>query len=92
MSTSDLLRESHKKALDARQKMLDVRPKDAIPPLPDRILPDHTGCLHYFETAAHLYLMAAGAYSAGDLITGHTYELSAYQYLMLGQTCAEQTA
>ena len=92
MGTYDVLREARQKALDARGQMLDVRPEEAIPPLPDSIFPDPARCLHYFETATHLYFKAAAAYSAGDFMTGHTYELWAYQYLMLAQTCEEQTA
>jgi hypothetical protein len=84
------LSEAHKKALEARQKMLDARPKDIIPPLPDKIVPDHTHCVHYFESAARHYLVAQGAYSAGDMVTGHMYEVFAYQDMMLGQACEAQ--
>jgi hypothetical protein len=85
------LSEAHQKALEARRKMLDARPKETVPPLPDRIVPDHANCLHYFETASFLYSMATAAYAAGDVITGQAYELLAYQHLMLGQACVEQT-
>jgi hypothetical protein len=51
----------------------DARPKDTIPPLPERIVPDHTNCLIYFQTAAHFYSLAAQAYSVRDLVTGQTF-------------------
>lgn len=85
------LSKAHQKALEARRKMLDVRPKDRMPPLPDSIVPDRTNCLQYFQIAGDIYFMAAEAYSAGDVITGHTYELWAYQYIMLGQACERET-
>jgi hypothetical protein len=34
-------------------------------------------------------VMAANAYSAGDLFTGHMYEVRAYEYIRLGQACEE---
>lgn len=86
------LDEARKKALEAREKMLDARPKDATPPLPDKIVPDHTHCVHYFESAARHYLVAQRAYSAGDLVTGQMYEVFAYRDMLLGQACLEQSA
>jgi hypothetical protein len=85
------LDEARKKALEAREKMLDARPKDIIPPLPDKIVPDHTHCVHYFESAARHYLVAQSAYSASDLVTGQMYEVFAYQDMLLGQACEEQS-
>jgi hypothetical protein len=72
--------------------MLSVRTEVAIPPLPDSAIPDLASCLHYFETAGQLDFLTAQAYSAGDMITGHTHEIWAYQYLLLGQTCQAQIA
>ena len=92
MSSYASLDEARQKALEARKKMLGVRPEEAIPPLPDSAIRDFTSCLHYFETAGQLYLLAAEAYAAGDIVAGHTYELWAYQYLLLGQTCQAQIA
>jgi hypothetical protein len=91
MSNDAALDEAQEKALEARQKMLDARPKDTIPPLPDRIVPDRTICLTYFQTAATLYSMAAEAYSRGDVAAGQMVEFSAYQHMLLGQACVAQT-
>ena len=90
MSSNAGVNEAHQKALEAREKMLDARPKETIPPLPERMIPDPTNCLVYFETAAHFYSKAAAAYSAGDVVTGQMLELWAYQYMMLGQVCVAQ--
>jgi hypothetical protein len=84
------LSEAHQKALEARKKMLDARPKDTMSPLPDKIVPEHAICFHYFETAAFLYAVAANAYSVGNFVAGQMYEASAYQHLLLGQACKEQ--
>jgi hypothetical protein len=83
--------EAHQKALEARTKMLDVRPKDTIPPLPDSTVSDVANCAQYFQTAGTLYALAAQAYASGDVITGHTYELWAFQHLAIGQACEEAT-
>jgi hypothetical protein len=85
------LSEAHQKALEAREKMLDARPKDTIPPLPERIIPDRTNCFIYFQTAVHFYSLATQAYSAGDVVTGQMFELWAYQHMTLGQACEAQT-
>jgi hypothetical protein len=86
------LDEARKKALEAREKMLNARPKDTtIPPLPDKIVPDHTHCLHYFESAVLHYGVAERAYAAGDFVTGHMYEAFAYQDMLLGQACVDQS-
>jgi hypothetical protein len=71
--------------------MLEARPKESILPLPDSATPTETICSTYFDAAADLYLLAARAYSAGDEISGRTYELWAYQYLALGQACEAAT-
>ncbi|HEY7013247.1 MAG TPA: hypothetical protein VH480_10850 [Streptosporangiaceae bacterium] len=86
-----LVSEAHQKALEARTNMLDVRPKDTIPPLPDGTVSDTANCAQYFQTAGALYALAAQAYGKGDVITGHTYELWAFQHLALGQACEEAT-
>ncbi len=90
MSSDAALNEVHQKALEARQKMLDARPKDTIPPLPERIIPGPTNCFIYFEMAAHFYSRAAAAYSSGDVATGQIFEFWAYQHMLLGQACAAQ--
>jgi hypothetical protein len=84
-----LVSEAHQKALEARTNMLDVRPKDTIPPLPDGTI--SANCAQYFQTAGTLYALAAQAYGSGDEITGLTYELWAFQHLALGQACEEAT-
>jgi hypothetical protein len=75
------LSEARQKALEARKKMLDARPKDAISPLPDKIVPDHTNCVHYFETAAYHYLprrnLDAGC-AGGRLPRSGTVRISSY--------------
>jgi hypothetical protein len=81
--------EAHEKALEARQKMLDVRPKDTIPPLPEGIDRSHANCSQYFQVAAVLYGLSAQAYASGDEATGHLYELWAFQHIMIGQACEE---
>jgi hypothetical protein len=91
MSSMTSLSEAHQEALEARKKMLDARAKDTMPPLPDKIVPQHAICIQYFKTAAFLYGVAANAYSAGDFVLGQMYEASAYQHLLLGQACMEQT-
>ena len=90
MSSDDLPRETRQKALEARKKMLDVRPKDSTPPLPETIVPGGVDCSAYYRVAAELYVRAAEAYSAGDVVTGHTFELWAHQYILFGQTCEAQ--
>jgi hypothetical protein len=84
------LSEASRKALEARSRMLNVRPKDAIPPLPERIGGERVNCLQYFEIAAILYSKAAEAYSMGDIANGQVYELWAYQHMLVGQACQEQ--
>jgi len=83
--------EAHQKALEERTKMLGVRPKDTIPPLPDKTV-SAANCAQYFQIAGDLYALAAQAYANGDVITGHTYELWAFQHLAIGQTCEEAIA
>jgi hypothetical protein len=87
----DALSTAHRNAMEARQQMLDARPKDTIPPLPDSVVPKESNCSTYFQTAADLYMLAARAYANGDVISGHTYELWAYQHLVLGQVCEART-
>jgi hypothetical protein len=86
-----LVGEAHQKALEERTKMLDVRPKDTIPPLPDRTVADAANCAQYFQIAGDLYNLAAQAYANGDVTTGQTYELWAFQHLAIGQACEEAT-
>lgn len=76
---------------EARRKMLDTRPKDTIPPLPDSASPSQATCAMYFETAAFLYTMAQQAYATGDFHAALTYELYAFQYNLLGQACLVST-
>jgi hypothetical protein len=87
----DYLSEDHRNALEARKQMLEARPKDTIPPLPDSATPGETICSTYFRTAGVLYGLAGQAYANGDEITGHTYELWAYQHLVIGQMCEART-
>jgi hypothetical protein len=84
--------EAHQKALAARETMLDARPKDTTPPLPDKLIPDQANCQHYFESARRHYLVAANAYAAGDMVLGSMYEVWAYQFMVLGQACEAQIA
>jgi hypothetical protein len=86
-----LVSAAHQKALEERTKMLDVRPKDTIPPLPDRTVADAANCAQYFQIAGDLYNLAAEAYANSDVITGQTYELWAFQHLAIGQACEEAT-
>jgi hypothetical protein len=79
--------EAHQKALEARKKMLDARPKDTIPPLPEGLDRGLADCSQYFQAAGHLYALAAQAYASGDAATGHLYELWAFQHIVLGQAC-----
>jgi hypothetical protein len=90
--TMSVVSEAHQKALEARTTMLDARPRDTIPPLPDTTVADAANCAQYFQIAGDLYALAARAYADGDVITGHTYELWAFQHLALGQACEEATA
>jgi hypothetical protein len=83
--------EAQRNALEARRKMLDARPKDTIPPLPDSVSPIPATCAMYFQTAAFLYAMAQQAYAAGDVHTGLTYEVYAFQHNSLGQACLAST-
>jgi hypothetical protein len=85
-STSD----AHRRALEARTRMLDVRNDDVVPPLPESRTPDNAICEQYFLTASQLYGLAATAYAQGDEVNGRVYELYAYQHLSLGQACEDQ--
>ena len=80
--------EAQRIALEARRKMLDARPKDTVPPLPD---PIPATCVMYFKTAAFLYGMAQQAYAVGDVDVGLTYEFYAFQHNSLGQACLAST-
>ena len=82
---------AQRNALEARKRMLDVRPKDTVPPLPDRVTPSQATCAMYFQTAAFLYAMAQQAYAGGDVDVGLTYEFYAFQHNLLGQACLAST-
>ncbi len=83
--------EARDHALQARREMMKVRPDGPFPALPPDITEPGPGCAHWFETAALLYSLAAQAFAAGDPLTGHTYEIWAFQHLQLGQMCESQT-
>ena len=79
--------EAQRNALEARRKMLDARPNDTVPPLPDGITPSQATCAKYFQTAAFLSAMVQQAYAAGDVDVGLIYEVHAVQHDSLGQAC-----
>jgi hypothetical protein len=82
--------DSLRAAREARSRMLEVRPADAVAPLPDDPNALEPACSHYFEQAALLYAKAAEAFQLGDTTTGLVYELWAYQYLQIGQACVDR--
>jgi hypothetical protein len=83
--------DAKQRALDARIKMLAVRP-GATEPLPDGFAATRMPCGHFFETAAVLFAQAAAAYGQGDPVIGQIYEAWAQQSVMLGQACEAVTS
>jgi hypothetical protein len=90
MTSYDLpVSEAHWKALEARRKMLDARPKDSMPPLPIEAARGLANCQEFYETAAFFYFEAAQAYSSGDVVAGLQYQFKAHAYIELGHACEE---
>src|SRR5688500_5407708 len=90
--TAPTIDPTHLRALEARQRVIEVRPKRAAKPqLPPELVQDPTVCITLYENAISWYEAAIRAYEVDDDVTGDYCVAFGDAYLASAQACEQNS-